>query len=656
MGSESRVRKTPLGLLLAALLVAASLIYARGQGESGPMIAALVTEGEATLEPLGPEDLQTAAPDSNPDSEILAEPDPEPALDAANPEADSAEELPSPDVEDAPPSGVDRLQDIAAPDAEPRQDPDSDPEPQPTTNPKPEARGPKELPISSMAVSPLELPLPPGRSLQPVDLANVLRLAGARDLDVATARARVLEAMAELQQAQALWLPSLYIGPSWVRHDGRLQDVGGRIFSASKSAGFAGVTAAGGASAAMPNPAGGPPPVSGLSTILRISDAIFEPMAAQQVVSARQASAQATANDAVFSAADSYLRLQSAAGQWAIAHEAAQHAQALADITEAWANSGKGSEADASRSEAELQRLLGQTERAIGEFRAASSELGRRVRLDARLVPAPVEPPESVLRIVDEATPVDALIVTGLTSRPELAQAQALVQATLIRLKQAKLRPFIPSLAVRASGGTFGGGVNNNFSQFGPRGDVDVNVFWQLENLGVGDHARKRARAAQTEIAAIELLKLQDRIAAEVVQAFDAVHAASARLSRASKAVPPAYRSLQLNLDNIRQAAGLPGAVRPIEALQPIQALATARNDYLEAVLAYNSAQFRLHRAIGRPTPLADLPAAAPAPSSPPTSVAPIPPPPHATPAPVPAPPPRTSAAPQARPYRVELD
>ena len=47
-------------------------------------------------------------------------------------------------------------------------------------------------------------------------------------------------------------------------------------------------------------------------------------------------------------------------------------------------------------------------------------------------------------------------------------------------------------------------------------------------------------------------------------------------------------RVVRLNLTNIRRGAGLPGATRPIEVLQPIQALAQARTDYLAAVLAYD--------------------------------------------------------------------
>ena len=76
---------------------------------------------------------------------------------------------------------------------------------------------------------PLRLPvdpkLIPGRSVEPIDLANVLRLAGARDLDIAIARQRILQAAADLKQARALWLPSLFYGPTWYRADGQIQTV-----------------------------------------------------------------------------------------------------------------------------------------------------------------------------------------------------------------------------------------------------------------------------------------------------------------------------------------------------------------------------------------------------------------------------------------------
>ena len=455
----------------------------------------------------------------------------------------------------------------------------------------------------------LGMPLVPDQPIQPIDLAGALRLAGANDLDIAIARERVAQSVAELQQARVLWLPSLYIGPNWIRHDGQAQVVEGPVRSISKSSLFLGGTAAGGSSVSGPVPAGGPAQVSGLTSVLRISDAIFEPLAARQVVQARNAGIQTATNDALLGLAESYLDLQRAAGTLAIAREAAANAETLATLAASYARTGAGLDADLRRALTERDRQRKNVEQAVGDLEVASAEVVRRTRLDPRLVVAPIEPPEAVLRIIPDACAIDDLITAGLTSRPELAEAQALVRVTLARLKQAKLRPFIPSLAFRYSGGGFGGGKNEFFGNFNGRSDADVNLYWEVQNLGLADRAIARQRGAQQRTANLELLKIQDRVASEVVQAEKRRIAASRQLTQAGKALPEALSSLELNLTSIRRGAGLPGATRPIEVLQPIQALAQARTDYLDAVLAYNRAQFRLYRALGRPPIFDAIPA-----------------------------------------------
>ena len=443
--------------------------------------------------------------------------------------------------------------------------------------------------------------LVPGQRIEPIDLGSALRLAGARDLDIAIARERVCEALAELERARVLWLPSLYVGPSWMRHDGQAQVVEGPVRSISKSSLFLGATAAAGSSVGGPVPAGGPAQVSGLTSILRFSDAIFEPLAARQTIAARRAGVQVATNDALLGVAEAYFDLQESAGRLAIAREAAAHAETLANLTASYARTGAGLEADHRRSLAERDRQRRNVEEAVGGLEDASAELVRRVRLDPNVVVAPVEPPEAVIRLIGDASPIDSLIAIGLRNRPELAEAQALVQATLLRLKQARLRPFVPSLAMRYSGGGFGGGRNDFFGDFDARSDVDVNLYWELQNLGLADRAIARSRAAQGRAATLQLMKVQDRVASDVVRAEKARLSAARQMEEAARAVPEAMRSLSLNLTSIRRGAGLPGSTRPIEVLQPIQALAQARSDHLGAVLAYNRAQFRLYRALGQP-------------------------------------------------------
>jgi outer membrane protein TolC len=356
--------------------------------------------------------------------------------------------------------------------------------------------------------------------------------------------------------------------------------------------------------------------LTGLSSVLRFSDAIFEPRAANRVVAASQADVQTATNNAVLAASEAYFDLLLASGLLAIEREATANAHTLAGITASYAKSGAGLEADHQRILTELDRRRGNIEDAVGQLEVVSANLVRLLVLDPNQVLAPVEPGETVFRLLPDETPLDDMIVQGLHQRPELASAQELVQATLLRLKQARLRPLVPSLAFSYAGGGFGGGPNAFFGNFGTRGDATVSLFWELQNLGFTDRAIARRSQAEHQTAALRLIKVENQVAADVTTAYKARLAASRRMVQAAPAVTKGLESVRLNMLNIQRGAGLPGATRPIEVLQPIQALAQARIDYLNAVLAYNRAQFRLYRALGQPPLL-------PSPSEPPSPVGP---------------------------------
>lgn len=78
-------------------------------------------------------------------------------------------------------------------------------------------------------------PLPPvfreGTEVLPIDLPTALRLADAANPTTALARQRVEEAYAAWDVARFAWLPNLVTGPTYDRHDGRLQDTVGNISS-----------------------------------------------------------------------------------------------------------------------------------------------------------------------------------------------------------------------------------------------------------------------------------------------------------------------------------------------------------------------------------------------------------------------------------------
>jgi outer membrane protein TolC len=91
-------------------------------------------------------------------------------------------------------------------------------------------------------------------------------------------------------------------------------------------------------------------------------------------------------------------------------------------------------------------------------------------------------------------------------------------------------------------------------------------------------------------------VQTMDVVAREVVETYSQVQARQKQIAAAKEGIAAAHRSYERNLERIRNVQGL-----PIEVLQSIQALDTARREYLRAVVDYNTAQFRLHRALGWP-------------------------------------------------------
>jgi len=453
----------------------------------------------------------------------------------------------------------------------------------------------------------------PGQVVQPIDLASALRLAGVRDLDIATARQQVMQALGELDEARGLWLPSLFTGPTYYRLDGQVQAINGQVQTVSRNSLFFGTTASLANSFPAAPPGSGFPPLNSLSGVLRLSDAIYGTRAARRVIAANEAGVKVATNNALLAVSEAYFDLQLAAGTLAIAREAAGNAEVLANITGSYARSGAGLEADHRRALAELRSRNRSIRTAVGQLEVASANLVRPLLLDPHTLVAPVEPAEAVIKIIPDDVPLDDLICQGWQNRPELARSRELVEAAVLRLKQAKLRPFVPSLALTYSGGGFGGGQNAFSGNFNTRGDFAASLFWELRGLGLNDRGSRRVAEAQRRTVDIDVVRVQAQVANDVVAAYKSRVAAAGAMDDARESVTEAVESLQLNLANIRRGGGLPGATRPIEVLQPIQALAQARSDYLSAVLAYNRAQFRLYRAIGR-APHLDAPPLAPVP------------------------------------------
>ena len=371
----------------------------------------------------------------------------------------------------------------------------------------------------------------PGQTVQPIDLAGTLRLAGGRNLDIAIARQQVFRSVADLQAARALWLPSLFVGPTWYRQDGQIQAINGQVITADRSSLFIGGLATGANSYPANPPGSGFPPMTGLASVRGSPTRSYPACGAAH--SGRQRGRRWNRDEPSPAQRDrGALRPsfgQRSAGHW---REASANAAVLAEITGTYARTGAGLEADHQRILTELNRRRSLIAAAVGQLEVNSTKLVRMLVLNPDQVLAPVEPAELVMRLLCDEVPLDEMIIQGLHGRPELASGQEQVQATLMRLKQARLRPLVPSLAFSYGGGGFGGGQNAFFGNFGSRGDTTVSLFWELQNLGFADVAAMRRSRAENQSAALSLIKVENQVAADVAAAYKARLAATRRMAR----------------------------------------------------------------------------------------------------------------------------
>jgi outer membrane protein TolC len=436
---------------------------------------------------------------------------------------------------------------------------------------------------------PPQAPPPEADRPLPINLATALRLADARPIVIEAARAAIETEYGRLQQANVLWLPTVYAGVDYQRHDGGLQNflTGGLIIGTRNQFQVG----------------------AGAAAVFALTDAIYAPLAERQLVRARTIDVQTAKNDALLSVAVAYFDVQQARGILSGSLGSVAKARELARRVAAL-GAGLAPPIEVERVRATLEDLEQQAETARQQWRTSSADLTRVLRIDPAALVVPLEPPHVKATLISPYGPVDPLIEAGLTNRPELASQQAVVQATLAQLRQERMRPLLPSLVLQSNAapderlgvGALGSGTHA-LSSWAGRSDWDAQVVWELKNLGFGNRGLITQRRGEQRQAVVELFRIQDQVAADVRQAHAQVQAAAVRVRRAEAGLKAAVASYEGNLRGLSQTvrAGelLQLVSRPQEVVAALQQLQQSYINYYTSTNDYNRAQFQLFRAMG---------------------------------------------------------
>jgi outer membrane protein TolC len=434
----------------------------------------------------------------------------------------------------------------------------------------------------------------PGDQAMPINLPTALQLADARPILIAAAQASLRIAVAQLQRTQVLWLPNVTAGGTWYRHDGGGTGNSGIEFIVGRDQYMIG---------------------AGPFLDWTFVDLIFLPRQARDQAAARRFDVQTARNDALRTVAEAYFNVQQARGRMAGAQDAAEKARNLAERIRALSKD-LTSPFEIDRALTTLADIEREMLLRYQEWRVASADLTRELRLNPTIVAAPLEPPHLQVTLISPKEAVDELVPIGLLNRPELASQQALVRWALERIRQERLRPLMPSLIIAPNAvpgapfgtlmtGVFASDVNGKPEPWVGRFDSLTMGTWELRNLGFGNRALVQERQAERQRELVELFRIQDRVAAEVVQAHARVQSAVLRIGKAETEVKEAQTTFAGNLKAISETTRFGDRLilvnRPLEAVVALQQLIRAYNNYYVSVADYNKAQFQLFWALGYP-------------------------------------------------------
>src|SRR5258708_5764899 len=139
-----------------------------------------------------------------------------------------------------------------------------------------------------------------GDGFYKIDLANVLRLAEARNLDIQIAREKVAEARAAHESSILQFLPWIAPGIAYRRHDNLIQDVAGNIIDVRKQSYSPGFN---------------------FTAQVDLGDAIFNELAARQTLQSAMHGVQAHREDSILTALYAYFDLARAQATLAATEE-----------------------------------------------------------------------------------------------------------------------------------------------------------------------------------------------------------------------------------------------------------------------------------------------------------------------------------------------
>ena len=416
----------------------------------------------------------------------------------------------------------------------------------------------------------------------PVNLEKVLELGGANNLTIKAYQARQERALAELTKAREWWLPDIYAGAQTHQLWGAAMNADGRFFL----------------DVDRQNLRGG----LGVNVNWDFADGIYNAKAADLKSQAAQYLSQAERNQQLLKMIHAYYDLMAAQLSYRAYQLLVNQSDSIVQQLQIQVTNGLRYESELLLAKSNRNHLRVNMLNAQKRSNKVSATLKKLLDLkqDSRLVSTE----KALLPLELEDGAAQSAEGAAYRNRPEIKAQELQLEALFTARKAYTTGLLLPELKAGAYGSYFGrisGEVSPmvpadfpTTQQLYPTGALNVSLMWEIPLGDLTSQGNRKSYDSQIRLQEIETGQFKAQVQEEVANAQSDLRLGKVQIETAREALDFATEALNQSIE--RQKLG---TAKPFEVFQAQQFFLQAQLDYLEAVSAYNKAQYALKVARG---------------------------------------------------------
>jgi outer membrane protein TolC len=431
------------------------------------------------------------------------------------------------------------------------------------------AVAPMESPVVARAAAPEPAAAP---TTLPISLEMVLRMACEQNSQIGLAREKLSEACSQQDVADLAWLPNVYVGTSYWRHDGGIVNEDGTLTHSSFNSLYS---------------------KAEINVCLDAKEAAYQKLNANREVWQRKGELSKITSETLLEAATTYIDLLLARTSEAIALQLEAHeAPLLAKARELQANKEAWSDLLVEALEMDSKGHKAAVAKVHQQGDAAALKLAMLLGLDPNVKLIPIDDRLAPFALADTSAPIEELVSRALANGPGVRELDGLLRVVQEAIEKAKGPGMLmPIVELHVAEGGIGAGPGDDM-RWDNRMDAFAQVRWNLTDFCKGG-AQRRVAESKLQQLCLTHKELRDKLTVGVHEARSAALAGAEQIRLGAEHIRRADKVYKLSEDR-RHAGEAEKRFTEVQVLQSLRALELAHLRYLEAVSGYDKAQLRL--------------------------------------------------------------